>query len=133
GEEEDDRERLDALALHAPAGAAHGLLVERRDHVALEVEPLGDAVAAAARADGRRGRLRRVPDVLLVAAADLDLVAMALAGEEAGGGSRHLDHRVVGGGSALHGVVGRGEERLAGEGLARRGQSGSVTLLSRVD
>src|SRR5207249_2659278 len=60
--------------------------------------------------------------VLLVAAADLDLVAMALAGEETGGGSRHLDHRVVGGGRAVHDEVGRGEERLAREALARREQ-----------
>ena len=79
-----DRERLDALQLHAPQRAPHRVLVERHDDVALEVEPLGHAVALAARTDRRRRRQRRIPDVLLVAAPDLDLVAMAVAGDEPG-------------------------------------------------
>ena len=35
-------------------------------------------------------------------AAHLDLVAVALGDEQAGGGAVHLDHRVVGGGGAVH-------------------------------
>jgi hypothetical protein len=117
---ENDRQRLDALPLHAPQRAAHRLLVERRDDVALEVEPLRHAVALPPRADRRRRRERRVPDVLLVAAPDLDLVAMSRAGDETGDGARHLDHRVVGGRRAVHDQVGPREQLVERRLLARR-------------
>src|SRR5262249_39939238 len=82
GEEQDYRQRLDALPLHTPQRTPDRLLVERRHDIPLEVEPLGNAVALPARADRLRRRERRIPDVLLVAAPDLDLVAMAFAGDE---------------------------------------------------
>ena len=54
------------------------------------------------RAIGSGAGIRRVPDVLLVAAPQLDLVAEALGDEEPGRRARHLDHRVVAGGRAVH-------------------------------
>ena len=55
-EEEDDGERIDALELHATERAPDRFLVERHDDAALEVEPLGHAVAPSPRADRRRSR-----------------------------------------------------------------------------
>ena len=46
----------------------------------------------------------------LVAAPQLDLVAVAFGHEEAGVGAVHLDHRVVGGGGAVHEDVELGAE-----------------------
>src|SRR5204863_4500397 len=46
------------------------------------------------------------PDVLFVPAADLDLVAMAFAGDEPRQRARHLDHRVVGGGRPVDDEIG---------------------------
>ena len=119
-EQQHDGERLDALLPHATERATHGLLVERHDDVALEVEALGNAVALAARADRWRRRQRGIPDVLLEAAPDLDLVAVAVAGDEPGDRPRHLDHRVVGGRRAVDDQVGAGEQLGHAERLARR-------------
>ncbi len=47
------------------------------------------------------GRVR-VPDLFLVATSKLDLVSVPLGHEQAGGRAVHLDHRVVGGGGAVH-------------------------------
>ena len=101
-EHEDDRQRLEAELLQAPQRGAHGGFVERHDDLAFVVEPFGNADAPAALRDRRRRRQRRVPDVFLVAAAQLDLVAMALRGDQPGHRAAHLDHRVVGGGRAVH-------------------------------
>jgi hypothetical protein len=119
-EQEDDRDRLDLLKRQARERSPDRVLVERHDDVTLEVEPLGHADAAAPRADRRRGRRRRVPDVLLEAAPELDLVAMAVARDQAGHRAVHLDHRVVGGGRAVHDALGPREELLEGQLLARR-------------
>ena len=66
-----------------------------------KAQPLGDRDARPAAGDRRRRRVRRVPDLLLVHPAHLDLVAMALGDEQAGRRAVHLDHRVVGGGRAV--------------------------------
>ncbi len=109
-EEQHDGEGFDALLSHAPAGTAHRLLVERDDDPAFVVEALGHAVAPAAGTDRRRRGERGVPDVLLEAAPDLDLVAVALARDEPRHGAGHLDHRVVGGRGPVHDHLGRGEQ-----------------------
>ncbi len=100
-EQEHHRHRLHAELLQTPHAAADGVLVERREHLAAEVHSLGDGDARPPARDGRRGRVRRVPDLLLVDAAHLDLVAMPLGHEQAGRRAVHLDHRVVGGGRAV--------------------------------
>ena len=69
--------------------------------LALEVDPLGDRDAGPPAGDRDRGRGRRVPDLLLVDPAHLDLVAVALGDEQAGGRTVHLDHRVVRGRGAV--------------------------------
>src|SRR5262249_34603861 len=51
-------------------------------------------------------------DVLLVAAADLDLVAVTLAGDESRRRTRHLDYGVVGRGGAMDDQLGAPEELL---------------------
>src|SRR2546429_112111 len=61
-------------SLHA---LADGVLVEGQHHVALVVESFRDGDAAAATGDLERGRVRRIPDLLLVHAPHLDLVAVA--------------------------------------------------------
>ena len=73
-----------------------------RSTVALEVHALGDRDARPAAGDRARARIVRVPDLFLVAAPQLDLVAVALGDEQAGGRAVHLDHRVVGGRGAVH-------------------------------
>ncbi len=62
----------------------------------------GIGMRARRRAIGGGRRVRRVPDLLLVHPAHLDLVAVALGDEQAGGRAVHLDHRVVGGRGAVH-------------------------------
>ena len=125
-EQEAHRDRLDALAAQPAHRLAHRVLVERRHHRAAEIEPLGNAEAVAPARDRRRRRERRIPDVLLEAAADVDLVAVALRGEQAGLRAVHLDHRVVGGGGAVHDEIGAREERSRVEAVAAREQLDSV-------
>ena len=65
------------------------------------------------RARDRLGRgIRRIPDVFLVAAPELDLVAEARGDEQPGRRARHLDHRVVAGGGAVHDRCRRREQRV---------------------
>ena len=110
-EQEAHGDRLDAQLLQAPHTPAHGLLVEREDDVALEVAALRDGDPGPPPGD-RLGRRRgRVPDLLLVVPPELDLVAVALCGEQAGGGAAHLDHRVVGRGRPVHEGLDGGAER----------------------
>ena len=66
-----------------PARTASSSSAQQR--LALEVEPLGDRDAAAAAGDRERRRVRRVPDLLLVHPAHLDLVAVALGDQQADG------------------------------------------------
>ena len=69
---------------------------------------------------GMRARRRAIgsgggavgPDLLLVVPPELDLVAVALRGEEPGGGATHLDHRVVGRGRPVHEGLDGTAERL---------------------
>src|SRR5262249_35873939 len=84
-----------------------------------EVEPLRDTDPAPARTDRRRRRRGGVPDVLLEAAAKLDLVAMPVARDEPGHGAVHLDHRVVGGRRAVDDALGPSEELAERETFAR--------------
>jgi hypothetical protein len=95
-----------------------GLLVERHHDVALEVEPLGHAVAPPARTDRRGGGSAGSQMSLLVAAADLDLVAVPVAGDEPGDRAGHLDHGVVGGGGAVGDRVGALQQAFERKGHA---------------
>src|SRR5690606_12186539 len=83
-EEEDDGERFDFLESEPAIRAAERVLVERDDDLAAVIEPLGHADPPAPRTDRGRRREGGIPDVLLVAAAELDLVAMAFARHEPG-------------------------------------------------
>ena len=89
-----------------------GVLVEREQHVALEVHAFRDRDAGPPARDRDRARIVRVPDLFFVAAAQLDLVAVALGHEQPGGRAVHLDHRVVGGGGAVHEDVEVAAERV---------------------
>ena len=73
-----------------------------RSDVALEVHALRDRDAGPPACDRDRARVVRVPDLLFVAAPQLDLVAVTFGHEQAGRRAVHLDHRVVGGGRAVH-------------------------------
>ena len=65
---------------------------------------------------------RRVPDVFLVATAQLDLVAEAVGDEQPGRRTRHLDHRVVAGGRAVHDRVRLRQQLLRGGHAGRGGE-----------
>ena len=95
-------DRAHAELLQTLHPAAHGVFVELEQDVALEVHALADRDASAAPRDRCRARIVRVPDLFFVAAPQLDLVAVTFGDEQAGGRAVHLDHRVVGGGGAVH-------------------------------
>ena len=88
-----------AEPLHTPA---HRVLVERQEHLAVEVDALGDRDARPAARDGRRRGVARIPDLFLVHPTHLDLVAVPFGDQQARLGAVHLDHRVVGGRGAVH-------------------------------
>jgi hypothetical protein len=85
--------------LHAPA---HGGFIERLEHRTLEVHAFRNRNAGAAPGDGQGTGVVRIPDLFLVAAPQFDFVAVAFGDEQAGRRAVHLDHRVVGGGGAVH-------------------------------
>ena len=105
-EQEHHRDGLTAQGLQSLHAAADRVLVHLEQDVALEVDPLRDRDAGPTAGDGDGRRRGRVPDLLLVDATHLDLVAVAFGDEQAGRGPVHLDHRVVGGGGAVHQDVG---------------------------
>ena len=115
GEEEHHGDRAHAERLEAPDAAAHRVLVELEHHVALVAHALGDGDAGAAPGDGQGSGVRGVPDLLLVDAAHLDLVAVTLGDEQPRGRAVHLDHRVVGRGGAVHDDVEVGAELREGD------------------
>ena len=78
-----DRDRAHAELLQPLHAAAHGVLVERQEHLALEVHALADRDARPPPGDRDRARVVRVPDLFLVAAPQLDLVAVAFGDEQA--------------------------------------------------
>jgi hypothetical protein len=115
------RDRAHAQLFEAPHARPHRILVQRQQYLALEVDPLGDRNAGPAARDRLGARRRRIPDLFLVAASQLDLVAVALGDEQSGVGTVHLDHRVVAGGGAVHddldlvAELGRAQAELFGE------------------
>ena len=119
-EQEDDRERLDLLEPESAQRAAQSVLVEGLDDVSLEVEALGHPEPPPSRADRRRRRVGRIPDALLVPAPEFDLVAVPRRGDEPGHRPIHLDHRVVGRRRPVDDPLGRAEEAIECESLARR-------------
>ena len=112
-EEEADGDRLDAQLLEALHAPPYGHLVEREHDVALEVTAFGNRDPGPATGNRMGRRVGRIPDVLLVVAAQLDLVAVAFGGQQPGGGAAHLDHGVVGGGRAVHERLQAGAEGRA--------------------
>lgn len=98
-------------------GLADRLLVEGRLHLAFGVHPLRDLKSDPPAGDGIRRRVGGVPDLLFVAAPELDLVPEALGDQEAGDGARHLDHGVVPGGGAVHDRPGVGDQIADGDPL----------------
>jgi hypothetical protein len=101
-EEEHHRDRAHAELLQPLDAATNRFFVERFHHLALEVHPLRDRDAGAAARDGIRRRIGGVPDLFLVDAAHLDLVAVTLGHQQARRRAVHLDHGVVGGRGAVH-------------------------------
>ena len=100
-EQEHDRHRPDPEVPQPAHAASDRVLVEGQDDLAPVVHPLWDRDPGPASGDRRGRRVRRVPDLLLVDAAHLDLVPVALSDEQPRRGAVHLDHRVVGGGGAV--------------------------------
>ena len=111
-EKQHDRDRGHACRLEAPHLNAHLVIVERGQHAALVIEAFFQRQAVAARDELRRRRSARVPDVLSVSAAELDLVATALRDQQAGLRPGQLDHGVVGGRGAVDDQVGLAEKLL---------------------
>src|SRR5208282_2621953 len=77
-----------------------------------------------------------VPDVLLVVPAQLDLVPVPLGGQQARGGTAHLDHGVVGGGGAVDesfdgGAEGGGGQAEADGQLLDPGQDAGRLIVRR--
>ena len=101
--------RFDVPRMRRALDEGHLLATEVADYLAARGLPFRQAHAAAG--DRRRRRVGRVPDVLLVAAAQLDLVAKALGDDEPRRRTHHLDHRVVAGRRAVH-HRGRAREQL---------------------
>ncbi len=112
-EEEADGDRLDTQLLEALHAPPYGHLVEREHDVAFEVTALGNRDPGPATGNRVGRRVGRIPDVLLVVAAQFDLVAVAFGGQQSGGGATHLNHGVVGGGRAVHERLQAGAERRA--------------------
>ena len=135
-EEEADGDRLHAELLQPPYAPPHGLFVEPHDDVALEVAAFGNGNACAAPCD-RMGRWGgRVPDLLFVVSAQLDLVPVPLGGEQSGGSAAHLNHGVVGRGRAVdEGLQGPAEGlRAEAEGarqLRHRGEDPDRLVVGR--
>ncbi len=102
GVEEHDRDRRDR---RTPAGDAVACAPPPR-RAASRPRPRPSSArrsrAGPAAARSARAAEGRVPDVLLVAAAHLDLVAESLGDEQPGRRARHLDHRVVARGRPVH-------------------------------
>ena len=96
------RDRRAAELLEPLDAGAHGVFVERQEHLAVVRTPFGNRDADPPPSDGDGSRVRRIPDLLLVHATHLDLVAMPAGDEQTGRRAVHLDHRVVGGGGAVH-------------------------------
>ena len=109
-EQKHHRERLHPLVLEPLDRGSHRRLVERDHDVPLKIEPLGDADAPPPRAERERRRQGGVPDVLLEAAAELDLIAMPLRGQQGRHRTGLRDHRIVGRGGGVHDRFDRGEQ-----------------------
>ena len=84
------------------------------------------------RAIGIGAGIRRVPDLLLVDPAHLDLVAVALGDEQAGRRAVHLDHRVVGGGGAVHDDVELARRARSSE-RPKRSATSAMPFITPVD
>jgi hypothetical protein len=93
-EQEDDRDRLDAVGGELARGGAHRLLVQRRQHLARRGQAPGNFAAAAARHERRGAAVQHVVHPQEIAAADLQDVAEPLGGHEAGRGALALQERV---------------------------------------
>ena len=91
---------------------AHPFFVQRYVHRPFRSETLGHLEPHAPAGDGWGRFEGGVPDVLFEAAAQLDLVPVALGDDEAGGGTRHLDHGVVGDGGAVDDRLAAFQKRL---------------------
>ena len=115
-----DRHGLDALARQTSDGAARGLLVEGRVDRAVEADALRHAEAPAPRYDGARRLQADVPDVLLVPAPQLDLVAKAVGGEQPRHRAVALDQRVVRDRGAVHERLDAPEEDVERQTLPSR-------------
>ena len=89
---------------------AGGGLVERGEDAAAGVHALGDLEAEVAR-DDRREAAGHAVGLRAGAAAELEHVAEARGGDQAGAGEAALEHGVGGGGGAVHDQVDVGERR----------------------
>ncbi len=121
GEKQADRDRLHALFFQSTDRLARCLLIELFDHLAAEVESLGQSESSTARRDRFGRAVGWIPNLFFVSAANFDLVAMAFGGEQSGYRSVHLDHGVVAGGGAMNYQIGGAEKpRHIGAFAARR-------------
>ena len=111
----------DARGLERAGGRAHLVLVERRLDAAVVAQPLADLEAQVAGDEQRRLVGLQVVEIRPVLAADLEQVAEALGGDEAGRDAAVLDQRVGGdrGAVAEIGDLGR-------RGLRRRARPSST-------
>ena len=95
-----DRARRRASSGVARRGAPR--LVEREQRPCLRNPCVPGSGCAPGGARSGSARVVRIPDLFLVAAPQLDLVAVPFGDEQTRRRAVHLDHRVVGGGGAVH-------------------------------
>ena len=108
GVQEMDDERLAARGEQRRDGGAGGRLVERGQHPAAGVHPLGNLEPEVAR-DDRREAAGHAVGLRTGAAAELEHVAEARGGDEPGPREPALEHGVGGGGGAVDDQVDPGE------------------------
>ena len=106
GMQERDRNRLDAVALdHLPRRRHHCGLVQRHEHLPLEIHTLPDFAAPIAWHERRRRFEKQIVEVVTCFAPHLDHIAKALGGDQADGRAGPLDHRVGDQRGAVHDAV----------------------------
>src|SRR6266702_7629094 len=97
-----DRNRLHVLFAQSPAALAHRVFIQWLVDGAIGQDPSWNGQAPAPRSDLLWRGQANIPDILLEAAAILDLIAKPFRGDEAGQRAVHFYQSVVGDGGGVH-------------------------------